>query len=111
MVKRKVSTNGDVNTTKKPKSKTSEYGKIDTSGPEDAITSLLAPTSLTTFQKNHWEKKFLHVKRKDKGIILHYIFLKFFSAWVLLWNLSYSLFRFLWKPFLIGNNERDVRGT
>ena len=69
MVKRKVSTNGDIAKTKKSKSKTSEYGKIDISSPEVALTSLLAPTSLKEFSENHWEKKFLHIKRKDAGML------------------------------------------
>jgi len=68
MVKRKVSTNGDAaatTTTKKPKSKTPENGKLDISTPEVALNSLLSPTSLKEFKDNHWEKKYLHIKRKD----------------------------------------------
>lgn len=71
MVKRKVSTNGDAaatTTTKKPKSKTPENGKLDISSPEVALNSLLSPTSLKEFKENNWEKKFLHIKRKDTGM-------------------------------------------
>lgn len=69
MVKRKVSTtNGDVTaTTKKSKSKTPENGKLDISSPEVALNSLLSPTTLKEFKENNWEKKFLHIKRKDTG--------------------------------------------
>ena len=77
MVKRKVSTNGDAaaaTTTKKPKSKTPENGKLDISTPEVALNSLLSPTSLKEFKDNHWEKKFLHIKRKDTGMLLYAAF-------------------------------------
>jgi len=66
MVKRKVSTNGDI-ATKKPKNIKSELGKLDVSSPEGAVASLLKPTAPSQFNSKHWEKKFLHIKREDNG--------------------------------------------
>lgn len=65
MVKRKVSTNGDVKASKKSKNPEKSNGKLELADPTSTLTSLLAPTQLETFLEEHWEKKFLHIKRKD----------------------------------------------
>lgn len=67
MVKRKVSTNGDVKTNKKPKSPKNGLGDLDVSSPASALSSLLAPNTLETFFDENWEKKHLHIKRNNEG--------------------------------------------
>jgi len=67
MVKRKVSTNGDVNKdSKKTKNEKPGMGKLQVTTPEETFGSLLGKVSIKTFMKEHWEKKFLHIKREDQ---------------------------------------------
>jgi len=67
MVKRKVSVNGDVKATKKPKNPETGLGKIDASAPATSISSLIAPTTLNNFFEKNWEKEHLYIKREDNG--------------------------------------------
>lgn len=67
MVKRKTSTSSDAKTVKKAKNPGVDTGKLDCSTPEKALSSLIVPNKLKDFFNSYWEKKPLHIKRKDAG--------------------------------------------
>jgi len=66
MVKRKVSTNGDVKGSKKTKNEKPGMGKLQVTTPGETFGSLLGKVSIETFMKENWEQKFLHIKREDQ---------------------------------------------
>lgn len=67
MVKRKVSSNGDVKSNKKAKNVDVNMGNIKCTSPKNAISSLLSPNNIQEFFDTYWEKKPLHIKRDDQA--------------------------------------------